>query len=382
MRWIQHQWSMLQDEREITKVNGELVTYFLSTLILPEIKRPDLFTTWSGSIKRAIEEEINLPLTSHVSLCIKRWASEQARKVASGKLYEPDQAVAIEPKNLQKLITLLWFRKWKNLSFKQSALAAYMCAHTGARCNEIVNLHIEDIEWKQDAEYTFLRLPLRVSKSNTFKTRREALVLPVPPASESPFRHWFKVIVKERKQGKMFLNTNTAKVRSHYKIAAKALNWEVSPTCHSLRAHFCVQALKAGASEADIITCCRWKDGQMLNTYRLRQIECTTAGPAFRVFQSKLNAGVNIQLATNPNQIPETPPTVSKIEVVDISDEEENLQAPPAKKQLVQSQITFQKRLVSTATQTDQVQFKETAVVPTLSPKAYEEWDKFLKKRK
>ena len=120
----------------------------------------------------------------------------------------------------------------------------------------------------------------------------------------------------------------------------------------------------------------------MLNTYRLRQIECTTAGPAFRVFQSKLNAGVNIQLATNPNQIPETPPTVSKIEVVDISDEEENLQAPPAKKQLVQSQITFQKRLVSTATQTDQVQFKETAVVPTLSPKAYEEWDKFLKKRK
>ena len=72
MQWVQHQWLILQDEERFEKVSGEIVEKFLSTLILANIKRPDIYTLWSGSIRRAIEDEVGLHLTSHVQLIIKR----------------------------------------------------------------------------------------------------------------------------------------------------------------------------------------------------------------------------------------------------------------------------------------------------------------------
>ena len=380
MAWISQQWRMLQEEREITKVTGEVVEFFLSTLIVGEIKRPDLFTTWSGSIKRAIEEEVGKPLTSH--------ATVNARKVAEGHLYEPDQAVAIEPAKLQVLVDFLWFRKWTNLSFKQSALIAYICAHTGARCNEVVNLYVEDMEWREDEDHKFLRLPLRTSKSNAFKTRREALVVPVPSPENSPFQHWLKVILKERKSGKLFLNTSSAKVRSHYKIAAKALEWAEAPTCHSLRSHYVVQALRAGASESDIVAVCRWKDEAMLNTYRMRQLECTVAGPAFKIFEKKGKAGSNIDLALSP-RVEEKHSSKVKAEIIAVSDDDNAGES--SRKQdsaLVQATIKLARRTMSAGTQTDPIQTQEShqearprETRPTLSPQSYASWAKFLEKR-
>jgi hypothetical protein len=88
--------------------------------------------------------------------------------------------VAISQENLNILISHLWFKQWTNLSFKQSAVIAYIFAHTGSRANEVVNLFIEDLEWREDDGFKFLRLPLRSSKGNAFKTRREALVQSFP----------------------------------------------------------------------------------------------------------------------------------------------------------------------------------------------------------
>ncbi|CBY13924.1 unnamed protein product, partial [Oikopleura dioica] len=343
MELIRQQWIMLKDEREFDKINGEIITYFLGTLILGKITRPDLFTTWSGSIRRALEEEMGLPLTSHAALCIKRWASEQARKVAEGKLYEPDQAVAIEPTNLTKLVDYLWFRQWTNLSFKQSALVAYICAHTGARCNEVVCLYAQDLEWRDDRGQQFLRMPLRSSKSNAFKTRREALVLPVPPSEKFPFKHWLSVILKGR-------------------------------------AHYVVQALKAGANESDIVAVCRWKDEAMLNTYRMRQLECTKAGPAFKIFEKKDNAGVNIDLSTAQ------PGNSAKVEadIIDLSVEIQRPSKQEPTKARQQATIKIVRQTRTAATQTDQVyEARDQAIAtPTLSPEAYESWELFLKKKR
>jgi hypothetical protein len=86
MQWVQHQWRMLQEEEGFDDVNGEIIEKFLNSLVLNNVKRPDVFTVWSGSIRRAIEEEVRLPLTSHVNLLIKRWAAASARERAGSKL--------------------------------------------------------------------------------------------------------------------------------------------------------------------------------------------------------------------------------------------------------------------------------------------------------
>ncbi|CBY14678.1 unnamed protein product, partial [Oikopleura dioica] len=183
-----------------------------------------------------------------------------------------------------------------------------------------------------------------------------------------------------RKAGKLFLNTNSAKARNHYKIAAKALNWAEAPTCHSLRAHYVVQALKAGANESDIVAVCRWKDEAMLNTYRMRQLECTKAGPAFKIFEKKDNAGVNIDLSTAQ------PGNSAKVEadIIDLSVEIQRPSKQEPTKARQQATIKIVRQTRTAATQTDQVyEARDQAIAtPTLSPEAYESWELFLKKKR
>jgi hypothetical protein len=385
LAWIQSQWRLFQEEEKVERVTGEIMERFLASLILVNVRRPDVYTVWSGCIRRAVEEEVQLPLTSQVQLVIKRWASAHAREKAGGQLYEPTQAVAISQENLNILIGHLWFKQWTNLSFKQSAVIAYICAHTGARANEVVNLFIEDMEWREDDGFKFLRLPLRSSKGNAFKTRREALVLPTPPESEASFQHWMKVIINGRKAGKIFRKTSSSKLRDHFKIAAKALGWSVSPSAHSLRSHFVVEALRAGASESDIVAVCRWKDEAMLNTYRLRQIECTKQGPAFKIFDIKNKTGRQISIPIQPAR--KKVATVSKEPpvVVDLTeDKEERKPVLSLKKgEGAQTILSLPKKFVSVGCQTEAVQppSQEPPTKPTLSPQAYEAWRSYLMTR-
>jgi hypothetical protein len=137
--------------------------------------------------------------------------------------------------------------------------------NSGARCGEVTGIFIEDMEEQVHNGVTFLRMPLRSSKSNTFKDRREALILPLAGESAETTRHWIKVIKGGRASGKLFQNSTTAKVRSHFQTAQKAFGWKRAPTGHSLRIHFVVTALESGASEQDIQNICRWKSGDMIN---------------------------------------------------------------------------------------------------------------------
>ena len=364
MQWVQHQWRMLQEEEKFDKVTGEIIEKFLNTLILANVKRPDIYTLWSGSIRRAIEEEVGLPLTSHAQLVIKRWASANARVVAGKQLYEPTQAVAISKSKIDELVSHLWFKRWNNLSFRQSAVIAYICANTGARANEVIQVFIEDFEWHEDGETSFLRLPLRSSKGNAFKARREALVLPTTTTTRAALQHWLKVIMKGRKKGKLFQNTNTAKLRDHFRAAGRALGWIESPSAHSLRAHYVVESLRAGASESDIVAVCRWKDDAMLNTYRMRQVECTEQGPAFKILKQKLSAGKAPMIPLEP--VKKVAATVHKQEtpeVIVIDDKHDAVE--PAKRP-------------EKAVQPPSVAPNTT---PTLSPQAYDAWDLYFASR-
>lgn len=384
MQWVQHQWRMLQEEEKIDNINGEIIERFLNSLILNNVKRPDVFTVWSGSIRRALEEEVRLPLTSHVQLIIKRWAAANARERAGSQLYEPTQAVAISKEKVSLLISHLWFKKWTNLSFKQSAVICYICANTGARAKEVIDAYIEDLEWHTDGDMKFLRIPLRQSKGNAFKTRREALVLPLTSDTESSFQHWLKVILKGRTAGKIFLKASTAKLREHFKSAGKALNWPEVPTAHSMRAHFVVEALRAGASESDIIANCRWKDQAMINIYRMRQLECTKQGPAFRIFESKTKAGHESAIPLAPVKDSSTVPTVQKIKiepgVVDLTT---SCDEPAQKVRLeprADGQMTL--KLPASSPKAEVVRPPPPVTeVPTLSPEAYKSWEAFFAKK-
>ena len=136
---------------------------------------------------------------------------------------------------------------------------------TGGRCGEVCNIFIEDMEEQIHNGVTFLRMPLRSSKSNTFKDRREALILPLAGKDSETTAHWIKVIKGGRATGKLFPNSSTKKVRDHFKTAQKAFGWKRAPSGHSLRIYFVVSALENGASENDIQNICRWRTTDMIN---------------------------------------------------------------------------------------------------------------------
>jgi hypothetical protein len=295
--WITTLWLMFKEGEELTKITGDMIEKFLHSVPLPAITRPALFATWGGVIKRSIEEEEGIALPSNSALAIRRWANNESRAFCKHKLYEPKQAIDIKPEQLSQMLSYLWFRQWANLSFKQTALISFIASRTGARTGECCSLYIEDMEESQDKGVTFNRFPLRSSKGNAFKNRRESLILPIIDDDILDVRHWLKVIIRSRTSGLIFEGSTTSKVRSHFKTAAKALGWGIAPTAHSLRVHFVVQSLEAGASELDIINVCRWKEPTLINTYRNRNTECKVTGSAYKIFEKKQTAKVFAPLA-------------------------------------------------------------------------------------
>lgn len=126
-------------------------------------------------------------------------------------------------------------------------------------------MFIEDFEESEHDGISFMRMPLRSSKSNTFKDRREALILPLAGPDAENIRHWFKVIKGSRTKGKLFPNSSTKKFRDHFQIASLAFGWKRPASAHSLRIYFVVSALESGATESDIANICRWRTLDMIN---------------------------------------------------------------------------------------------------------------------
>jgi len=112
-------------------------------------------------------------------------------------------------------------------------------------------------------------MPLRVSKTNIAKEKRERLTLTVFPTTPIPIMSWLQstAIINGKEKGRMF-NINTRSCNYHYGVAAHKLGWEVAPSGHSFRVSYVCEAIKAGASDEMIIENCRWSSGAMLSVYR------------------------------------------------------------------------------------------------------------------
>jgi hypothetical protein len=54
-----------------------------------------------------------------------------------------------------------------------------------------------------------------------------------------------------------------------------------------MRSHYVVTALRAKCDINDIVSVCRWADQKIIETYRLKQMECTVEGPSFKIFHKK-----------------------------------------------------------------------------------------------
>lgn len=129
--WISTLWVIFTEEEPFDRPSAEAMTSFLSSLVLPPITRPTLFQTWSGVIRRSIEEVAGVALTQQAILTIRRWAADAAKRWTATRLYEPRQARGLTSAELNRLISFLWFKQWTTNSFKCTALISLIAARTG-----------------------------------------------------------------------------------------------------------------------------------------------------------------------------------------------------------------------------------------------------------
>ena len=129
--WITTLWIIFTEEEPHDRPDAEAMTSFLNSLVLPPITRPTVLLTWSGVIRRAVEECAGVALTQQTIIIIRRWAADAAKRWTATKLYEPRQARGLTSAELNRLISFLWFRQWTTNSFKCSALIALIAAKTG-----------------------------------------------------------------------------------------------------------------------------------------------------------------------------------------------------------------------------------------------------------
>lgn len=218
-------------------------------------------------------------------------------------LFNPSQAPVFGLNKMLELWSLLGQRRL--LIHLQVAVISYICYWTGARTKEICDLKIQDISFRKQLETVFLNMPLRSSKSNRNKERRENIILPITKRSPWPILNNLLTLLGDRKTGRIFPSLNTDKVNYHYRSAAKTLNWPIKPTGHSMRISFVINSIIAGAPDSCIIACCRWQTPGMLELYKNSVLQDTIYGSAYKTVRliEKHFQGIKI-LHTNKTDLP------------------------------------------------------------------------------
>lgn len=140
------------------------------------------------------------------------------------------------------------------------------------------SLNIEDIKIRENSSNFLIKMPLRQSKSNKYKERREAITLPITKNGLKPILAWISFLVGDRTSGRLFNNLDTNKVNYHYKRTAPKQDWRIHPTGHSMRVSYVVNAIIAGVPDEHIISCCRWASPAMLEVYKNAQLQDTIYG--------------------------------------------------------------------------------------------------------
>ncbi|CAG5114013.1 Oidioi.mRNA.OKI2018_I69.chr2.g8098.t1.cds [Oikopleura dioica] len=287
MDWMEKRWGTFKKERKKPVINAKTVKQFLEVVDVPTPTRPAVYGQWGGTITRVLEEERGIPMTKQAAMEISRWANTQSRALAKTQLFESKSSPTMSQERFLRVCKEFWNKEWKDNTYKTTALAVYLAGSTGARLGEVLGLWIEDLEKSVDNGCTFIRFPLRVSKTNANKSRPESLILSVSGKEEIPILRWMTGILNGREKGLLFPGTTNAKINAHLKALYKKMNWKNPPTGHGLRGTFVVNSLDAGASKTDIVNQCRWQTFQMIDRYSNQHRQCTTKGPAHVIAELK-----------------------------------------------------------------------------------------------
>lgn len=238
---------------------------FLETLKLKNPSTPQGWEKLRSFIQNAVSEKEGVPLLATAKQLLKTWASREMRAQAEESLYEPQQANIFRRNEL----ILFWRRlyNWNEIE-QMVALVSVLAFHTAGRTSEILSIRIKDMIYTQKEEALYIVMPLRATKTNASKRKRESLSLPVLPDFPVNVRSWIDKLVNGRESGKLFDARSlkrglvTATVNYYYRKTAAALYWENAPSGHSMRCSYVIAACEAGVEDSLIISVCRWKSGQ------------------------------------------------------------------------------------------------------------------------
>ncbi|CAG5101433.1 Oidioi.mRNA.OKI2018_I69.YSR.g17084.t1.cds [Oikopleura dioica] len=169
------------------------------------------------------------------------------------------------------------------------AIVSVIAFHTAGRTAEILSLRIEDLIFKQKKEALYIIMPLRTSKTNASKRKRESLSLPILPDFPINIKQWIEKLIDGRESGKLFAAPElkrglvTATINYYYRKTAALLNWENAPSGHSMRCSYVIAACEAGVDDSLIISVCRWKSAEMLEVYRSYFLLDSEYGAHYRI---------------------------------------------------------------------------------------------------
>ncbi|CAG5101545.1 Oidioi.mRNA.OKI2018_I69.YSR.g17195.t1.cds [Oikopleura dioica] len=331
---------------------------FLESLKLKNPSTPQGWEKLRSFLQNAVTEKEGKPLLHPAKQFLKTWTTRRMRAQSEESLYEPHQA------NVFKLKKLLPF--WRRLYMgseieKMVAIVSILAFHTAGRTAEILSLRIEDMTFTQKEEALYIIMPLRTSKSNASKRRRESLSLPVLPTFPVNIKLWLAKLIDGRKQGKLFAapslkrGLTTSTVNYYYRKAAAQLDWEECPSGHSMRVSYVIAACEAGVEDSLIISVCRWKSPEMLEIYRSYHLLESEYGAHYLIA-----ARVQQKREEDEGAIPSLPnlanakikrPEKRKFDADVVIIEPEN---QDTSQKLVQTTLKMQPRLVTTAVQTEE----------------------------
>ena len=170
--WLKDKIDNLQENNE--KASAEV---FLENLKLFNPTKPILWRRIAASLRKIWKAKFNSSFDADTATVIHKWGELRMKAQSCESLYEPGQA----PSFSRAEMTPFWKAAYESDKCNKTvgAIVSYICFATGARTGEITGLFIEDLRWKESEGLPFLQMPLRTSKGNPGKERREVITMPI-----------------------------------------------------------------------------------------------------------------------------------------------------------------------------------------------------------
>ncbi|CBY38772.1 unnamed protein product, partial [Oikopleura dioica] len=228
--WANKEWRRigLRKGRRNKRIDAQEMEILVEKLRVERPSKPYGWTTIQSHLVKAIEEFFGFTLTSTALQTLKTYITKETRKQAGEQLYEPKPPAYFEWQKMKKIWDMLWLPAPKGTMETRHKVTcvSYICYVTGARAKEVCEIMIEDLEEKTEESDTFLRMPIRVSKSNSKKTRRESLILISRLTDIMPIMKRLKLAIGNRKKGTPSCSRNAPGLQmfTFHGLAGKDIN--------------------------------------------------------------------------------------------------------------------------------------------------------------